>query len=168
MPGDFRVADWLVRPRLLTLSRSDDSVRLEPKVMQVLVCLAEHPGDVVEKERLIRTVWPDTFVTDDVLTKCISELRRIFEDNPREPRFIQTIPKVGYRFIAPVQGELASPTQNQPQSQTYTEVLARPAAHPAGRLRWMVATLLCSWCWGLGRMLRANGCNGRECNPLDD
>jgi DNA-binding winged helix-turn-helix (wHTH) protein len=45
---------------------------------------------------------PGTFVTDDVLTRCISELRRVFEDNPKKSRFIQTIPKRGYRLIAPV------------------------------------------------------------------
>jgi DNA-binding winged helix-turn-helix (wHTH) protein/TolB-like protein/tetratricopeptide (TPR) repeat protein len=79
------------------------SVRLEPKVMQVLVCLARGAGDVVEKEQLIRTVWPDTFVSDDALTRCISELRKTFEDDARESRIIQTIPKIGYRLVAPVE-----------------------------------------------------------------
>ncbi len=78
------------------------AVRLEPKVMQVLVCLAERPGDVVAKERLMRSVWPDAFVGDDVLTRCISELRRVFGDDAKEPRVIQTIPKTGYRLIARV------------------------------------------------------------------
>ena len=70
--------------------------------MQVLVCLAAQAGQVVPKERLMRTVWPDTFVGDDVLTRSISELRRVFGDDVKEPRFIQTIPKSGYRLIAPV------------------------------------------------------------------
>ena len=70
--------------------------------MQVLVCLAEHAGEVVPKERLMQSVWPDTFVGDDVLTRCISELRRVFGDDVKEPRFIQTIPKSGYRLIAGV------------------------------------------------------------------
>jgi len=59
-------------------------------------------GEVVSKERLMRSVWPDAFVGDDVLTRCISELRRVFGDDAKEPRFIQTIPKSGYRLIAPV------------------------------------------------------------------
>src|SRR6185295_11495316 len=54
----------------------------------------------VAKERLIQTVWSDTFVTDDVLTRAISELRRVFGDDAKESRFIQTIPKSGYRLIA--------------------------------------------------------------------
>src|SRR6185295_12697783 len=56
----------------------------------------------VAKERLIQTVWSDTFVTDDVLTRAISELRRVFGDDAKASRFIQTIPKSGYRLIAPV------------------------------------------------------------------
>ena len=114
MQGDFQVANWLVQPRLGTITDGDKAVRLEPKVMQVLVCLAEQSGNVVDKEHLIRTVWPDTFVTDDVLTKCISELRSVFDDDARNPRFIQTIPKVGYRLIAPVT-QTPSPV-NQAQS----------------------------------------------------
>src|SRR5690242_12952420 len=70
--------------------------------MQVLLCLAEQPGQVIPKERLIQRVWPDTFVSDDVLTRSISELRRAFGDDAREPRFIQTIPRSGYRLIARV------------------------------------------------------------------
>jgi WD40-like Beta Propeller Repeat len=68
----------------------------------VLVCLVAHTGHVVTKQHLLRNVWPDTFVTDDVLTRAISELRRVFGDDVKEPRIIQTIPKSGYRLIAGV------------------------------------------------------------------
>src|SRR5262249_41183815 len=77
-------------------------VRLEPKAMEVLVCLAQHPGETLSKEALISKVWQDTFVTDDVLAHSISELRRAFDDDAREPRIIQTILKRGYRLVAPV------------------------------------------------------------------
>ena len=102
MDGAFRLDSWLVDPSLNCIARDGTSVRLEPKVMAVLVCLAGHPDQTVAKEELIRTVWPDTFVGDDVLARSISELRRVFEDDAKEPRFIQTIPKRGYRLIAPV------------------------------------------------------------------
>jgi Tol biopolymer transport system component/DNA-binding winged helix-turn-helix (wHTH) protein len=98
-----------VEPALNSVSGPAGALRLEPKVMQVLVCLAQHAPNVVAKEQLIRTVWSDTFVTDDVLTRSISELRRVFGDDAREPRFIETIPKSGYRLIAPVVASAAVP-----------------------------------------------------------
>jgi len=99
---DFHVGHWSVRPGLNTVTKNGTSLRLEPKVMQVLVCLAAHPGEPVPKETIIRTVWPDTFVSDDVLIRSISELRRVFQDDAREPRLIETIPKRGYRLMAEV------------------------------------------------------------------
>jgi TolB-like protein/DNA-binding winged helix-turn-helix (wHTH) protein len=102
MHSDFRLGPWLVRPGLNTLSQNGSSTRLEPKVMEVLVCLAASAGEPVSKEVILKTVWPETFVSDDVLTRSISELRRVFEDDPREPRFIQTIPKRGYRLLPTV------------------------------------------------------------------
>ena len=101
MQNGFLVGDThRVEPSLNSVTGPAGTIRLEPKVMQVLVLLAAHAGQVVAKERLIQTVWPDTFVTDDVLTRAISELRRVFGDDARESRFIQTIPKSGYRLIA--------------------------------------------------------------------
>lgn len=103
MQNGFRIGEFHhVEPLLNTVAGPAGTTRLEPKVMQVLVCLAAHAGQVVPKERLMRTVWPDTSVGDDVLTRCISELRRLFGDDAREPRFIETIPKSGYRLIAGV------------------------------------------------------------------
>jgi DNA-binding winged helix-turn-helix (wHTH) protein len=70
--------------------------------MQVLALLATHRGRVVTKERILQNVWADTFVGDEVLSRAISELRRVLGDNAKSPKFIQTIPKGGYRLIAPV------------------------------------------------------------------
>ncbi len=60
------------------------------------------PDDLLPKEKIIRAVWPDTFVTDEVLTNAISELRKAFGDDAKNPTFIQTLPRRGYRLIAPV------------------------------------------------------------------
>lgn len=81
MEGDFQVGAWLIQPKLNSISGDGKTVHVEPKVMEVLVCLAGHPSEVVEKERLIRAVWADTFVTDDVLTHAIAELRKTFGDD---------------------------------------------------------------------------------------
>ena len=103
MQNAFRVGEsHHVEPSLNSVTGPAGAIRLEPKVMQVLVCLAENAGDVVSKERLMQSVWADAFVGDDVLTRGISELRRVFGDDAKEPRFIQTIPKTGYRLIARV------------------------------------------------------------------
>jgi TolB-like protein len=75
---------------------------VEPKVMEVLVCLARHDDEVLPKEALLQSVWPGTFVTEDALKHCISDLRRVLEDDAREPHIIQTIPKRGYRLVARV------------------------------------------------------------------
>ena len=127
MDADFQLGPWLVQPRLNTVSMREESIRLEPKAMQVLVRLAENAGEVVAKESLINSVWADTFVTDDVLTRAISGLRRVFCDDPKAPQVIQTIPKTGYRLIAPIQ-------QVEPQSRRIRSLLVLPfvngSAHP--------------------------------------
>jgi TolB-like protein/DNA-binding winged helix-turn-helix (wHTH) protein/Tfp pilus assembly protein PilF len=100
--SDFRVGPWLVQPSLNTISQNGTSNRVEPKMMEVLVCLAEHTGEVVPKERLLQAVWPDTFVSDDVLKRSVSELRRVFGDDAHASRIIETIPKRGYRLVVDV------------------------------------------------------------------
>jgi DNA-binding winged helix-turn-helix (wHTH) protein/TolB-like protein len=103
MQGDFRLGHWLVCPKLNTVQADGRAIRLEPKFMQVLVCLADRSGEVVSKEELMRAVWMDTFVTDDVLTRAISELRRALGDDAKQPHLIETVARSGYRIIAQVQ-----------------------------------------------------------------
>lgn len=104
MDGDFRIGLWLVEPSLNTVSCNGSRRHLEPKVMAVLVCLAKAQNGVVSKQQLIAEVWKDTFVTDDVLTRSISELRDAFADDARNPKVIQTIAKRGYRLLLPLSG----------------------------------------------------------------
>src|SRR5215471_9189952 len=81
-PEDFQIADRRVLPALNRVLLPDGStVSLEPKVMRTLVALSETPGEVVTKETLFRDVWEGAFVTEDVLTRAIGELRRIFSDD---------------------------------------------------------------------------------------
>ena len=102
MYSDFQLGSWLVQPQLNRVACEQRSIRLEPKMMGVLVCLAQRSGEVVAKEQLVQEVWRDTFVTDDVLIRCISELRKAFGDNAGRPTLIETIPKKGYRLLVPV------------------------------------------------------------------
>ena len=75
--------------------------KLKPKTMDLLVFLAENHGRVVSKDQIFEAVWTDTFVGDTVLWKCISELRQVLGEDPKNPQIILTIPKRGYRLDLP-------------------------------------------------------------------
>ena len=95
----FALEDWIVEPEFHQLSQGDIRRRIEPKVMEVLLKLAAHPLHVVSKDEILHAVWPDTFVGEDALTRCISVLRHALEDDPRHPRFIKTVSKGGYCLL---------------------------------------------------------------------
>ena len=101
-PPDFLVGDWLVQPSLGRVSRGTSVQRLRPQLMDVLVCLAARRGRTVMKQEVITTIWNDRFVTESALARTVAELRRVLGDDAKEPRIIETIPKRGYRIIAPV------------------------------------------------------------------
>lgn len=99
----FVLANWEVRPRHGTVMRRDQSpselVRVEPRVMAVLTCLARHIGEVVTRDEFSAEVWGGRVVSDEALSRCISVLRQIFGDDSREPRFIRTIARIGYTLV---------------------------------------------------------------------
>ena len=98
----FRVGEFVVRPDLNQLIHDDLAVSLEPRVMQVLVYLSYHRGDVVSRQQLKAAVWQDPLMGDDSLNRAISDLRSALDDDSTTPNYIETIRKVGYRLIAPV------------------------------------------------------------------
>jgi TolB-like protein/DNA-binding winged helix-turn-helix (wHTH) protein/Tfp pilus assembly protein PilF len=145
---EFRLGAWIVAPKLNSLSNNGKTIHLEPKVMQVLVCLAE-AGDVVTKEKLMGRVWAGTFVTDDVLTRSISELRKVFDDDPKSPQYIQTIPKGGYRLlvraeeVAPSNGTVAiAAIKTEIESAPNKSLPRRGREKLAGALALAVAVML--------------------------
>lgn len=102
-PGTrFRLGDWLVAADENALLRGTEHLTLEPKVMRVLVYLAEHAGEVVSTEQLLIDCWRGTFYGDNPVHKTIALLRKALDDDPGKPRYIQTIRKRGYRIIVPV------------------------------------------------------------------
>jgi TolB-like protein/Tfp pilus assembly protein PilF len=100
--ADFILGDWLVQPDLNQASRNGTPTRLEPKAMQVLVCLVQRAPEVVTKEQLLNEVWPDTFVGDQVLATAIWQLRQALGNGGGRSEVIETIPKRGYRLVAAV------------------------------------------------------------------
>ncbi|HVG17690.1 MAG TPA: transcriptional regulator, partial [Blastocatellia bacterium] len=84
------------------LLKNGATVRLTPKAFETLLVLVQNGVQVVEKERLLKEVWPDSFVEEGSLSRNIHELRKALGDDSSEPRYIETIPKRGYRFVAPL------------------------------------------------------------------
>lgn len=121
LPSRLRIGDWRVEPMANRLQREDEVRRLEPKVMEVLVTMARRPGETISRDEFMAEVWAGTIVTDDVLARCISELRKALGDSARSPEYIETIRKRGYRLIAPVR---------VPETPAPTAFVARPAASP--------------------------------------
>ena len=98
----FRVGALLVQPDRLIVSLDGNEISLEPRVMEVLVALAEHVGEVISAEQLLIEVWHGTFYGDNPVHKAIAQLRKLIGDDSRAPRYIETIRKRGYRLIAKV------------------------------------------------------------------
>ncbi|HEY5329040.1 MAG TPA: winged helix-turn-helix domain-containing protein [Acidobacteriaceae bacterium] len=99
----YRFEDFELREEDFCLLRQGSRVALEPKSLRVLLELVRHAGHLVPKNTLLDTVWADTFVEENTLVRAIAVLRHELCDRRREPRFIETIPTRGYRFIAPVE-----------------------------------------------------------------
>ena len=111
--GLFQVAEWQVDPATLRVRRGHEVVKLEPKVVAVLAYLARHAGEVVKREDLERAVWPNTVIGYDAVTNTVIKLRKALQDDFRNPRIIETIPKKGYRLIAEVTAGHAEAPDNK-------------------------------------------------------
>jgi len=98
----FRIGEWRVHPAVDEISRDGKSIKLEPRAMRVLVCLAEQSGEVVSVEQLLDAVWKDVVVTPESVYQAIATLRRALVDDPRKPIYIANVVRRGYRLIAPV------------------------------------------------------------------
>jgi TolB-like protein/DNA-binding winged helix-turn-helix (wHTH) protein/tetratricopeptide (TPR) repeat protein len=98
----LRFGDFTLDKREHTLKKSDQPVYLRPKSFETLAFILEHRGRLVSKDELLDRVWAGVVVTDGTLTHCIEEIRRAIGDDPHHPQYIQTVPRVGYRFIAEV------------------------------------------------------------------
>jgi eukaryotic-like serine/threonine-protein kinase len=98
----FRVGAVLVHPDRLLIERDGEEIALEPRVMELLTALAEHAGQVLSSEQLLIEVWRGSFYGDNPVHRAVAALRRHLADDPRQPRYIETIRKRGYRLLAPV------------------------------------------------------------------
>ena len=105
----FIVGDWTVKPDSGQIFKDEIEHRLEPKTMAVLVYLAKNAGEIVTRSELEKSVWHDSVVTYEALTVTINKIRAALEDDSRNPRYIETLAKRGYRLIAPVSNDKLNP-----------------------------------------------------------
>lgn len=122
----FRFDTFDLDPANRRLTRAGEPVELNARYLDALLLLVREPGQLVSKDRFMAEVWRGVPVTDEALTQCIRTLRRQLGDDAANPRFIETVPKHGYRFIAGVEG---------------VEATERPLPLPASPRRWDEAAL---------------------------
>lgn len=119
--GVLRFGPFLLDPRHRRLTREGATIELNARYLDALVLLASERGGLVSKTRFLNEVWRGVPVTDEALTQCVRTLRRQLGDDATNPRFIETVPKHGYRFIAPVNADI------EPMIEATTPVVsARP------------------------------------------
>jgi TolB-like protein len=124
----FRIGAFEVEPLTGRIAGPDGEMRVQPKVMDVLVFLAQHAGELVERDTLLDQVWKRVS-SEEVLTRCISELRSALGDDRGSPRYIQTVPKRGYRLL-----ERAVPKDAAPRV-VASEPATTPSADPVAPAR---------------------------------
>src|SRR5262245_46229206 len=119
--GSFRLD---VNQRVLT--RAGEPISLTPKATDILLLLLDNAGQLVDKEELIREVWPDSFVEEQNLTQNIFVLRRALGDGVGATKYIETVPRRGYRFVAPVKKISGGQAAATSVSSSETEVVLPP------------------------------------------
>ncbi len=95
----FCLGEWRVAPDANQILRNGESKKLDHKVMQLLLFLAENAGRDLTKEEILKAVWGEGVFTDEVLTVAVSSLRKALGDDSRAPKYVKTIPRVGYRML---------------------------------------------------------------------
>lgn len=137
----YRFGPFELRPSESVLLRAGEPVVLQPKTFEALTFFVERAGQLVSKEEIYARLWPDTFVNEEALTQVIRKLRLALEDDAKEPRFLQTVLKRGYRFLPTVEmlaGEPRAPRPaSRPRSGELETVVAASPRRGVGR-RWIV------------------------------
>jgi DNA-binding winged helix-turn-helix (wHTH) protein/Tfp pilus assembly protein PilF len=149
----FVTGEWTVAPTRNLIVRGGEEVRVEPRVMDVLVYLAERAGEVVAKEELAERVWEGRYVSDEVLTVTIYALRKALGDSARRPRYVETVSRRGYRWIAPAEAAAPESIPVQPEAPLPTAAL-RPRWSAGRGIAAAAVVVLAVFAAGAAWMLR--------------
>jgi TolB-like protein/DNA-binding winged helix-turn-helix (wHTH) protein len=98
----LHIGAWRVNPASGQISREGEAARLDVRTMRLLLCLAEHAGEVVSIDDLLNQAWSGVIVSPDSVYQAVASLRRLLGDDPKEPTYIETVPRLGYRMVATV------------------------------------------------------------------
>jgi DNA-binding winged helix-turn-helix (wHTH) protein/Tol biopolymer transport system component len=155
--GQYVFAEFRIDLFSRQLYRENVHVPITAKAFETLIALVRRQGQLVTKDELISEVWPDTFVSEDSLTQNISALRRILEDDAAQPRFIATVARRGYRFVAPVTTEVRSPAgpasapmEPVPAQERPPQAIAHPITRGGRRVSPVVGWMTIAALVGLG------------------
>jgi Tol biopolymer transport system component/DNA-binding winged helix-turn-helix (wHTH) protein len=137
----FRFANVEVREREFSLTKAGEVLPVEPKAFRVLLALLRNPGKLIGKEELLNAVWGDAAVTDNSLARSVALLRRLLEDETRNPRYIETVATVGYRFVCKVEvsedatAGLDRPEEPEDPANLQTPIAANLDKDSSGKLK---------------------------------
>jgi transcriptional activator of cad operon len=126
----LRIGDWRVDSVAGQVSRNGETVRVEARTLKLLLVLAERPGETVSIEELLDRVWAGVVVTPDSVYQAVATLRRLLGDDPKQPRYIATVPRLGYRMIAAVADAVGQPAGTNPLEPEAPSLLNQPARSP--------------------------------------
>jgi transcriptional activator of cad operon len=147
----LRIGAWCVNPASGQISREGETARVEVRTMRVLVCLAEHAGEVVSIEDLLNQVWSGVYVNQDSVYQAVASLRRLLGDDPKQPTYIETVPRLGYRMVAAVSpwtdvsvaGKNASWASDNGHASPAAGDAARPGLRYRAGFKWAVGAAVC-------------------------
>lgn len=112
----LQVGDWRIDPQLGQMTRGAETVRLEARTLRLLMYLANRAGETVSIDELLDQVWSGVVVTQDSVYQAVTALRRQLGDDAKQPKYIITVPRLGYRLIAPVRAAVDEPALTVPPS----------------------------------------------------
>src|SRR5580765_6263187 len=98
----LRIGAWCVNPKSGQLARNGETARIDVRTMRLLLCLAERAGEVVSIDDLLNQVWSEVTVSQDSVYQAVASLRRLLGDDPKQPTYVATVPRLGYRMVAAV------------------------------------------------------------------
>lgn len=145
----LRIGEWSIDSASGQIARNGTTARVELRTMRLLLCLAERPGQIVSIDELLNQVWPDVAVAPDSVYQAVASLRRLLGDDPKQPAYIETVPRLGYRLVASVgpcvEQAIELPSNGNGNHEPPTRSEPAISAHPPLRrntLAWSAAIIL--------------------------